>query len=199
MCSIEGKATRRTDMVRGETYKETKKLLVLTMCGQICGSICLMDRKRKKNKDGSARNQSLDNGRQLRGIYFIEPNDEDFKLTRKAARRKWEPPMPAAMPCKLPVKSSGKPTAILGKARQNTLVLMPTKESTRPRLQGAGHKPHQDHISAKEMKFYDSLQSCSEVHSNASSIKNSRRKGSSGDGKAAVEKTLEELKKIPAW
>ena len=59
---------------------------------------------------------------------FDEPNDEEFKLTMKAARRKLEVPVPAAMPCKIPLKSSGKPTAILGNARQNTLVLlMPTK------------------------------------------------------------------------
>ena len=39
---------------------------------------------------------------------FIEPNDEEFKLTMKAARRKLEFPMPAAMPCKIPIKRSGK-------------------------------------------------------------------------------------------
>ena len=76
----------------------------------------------------------LDNARQWKGIFFIEPNDEEFKLTMKAARRKLEVPMPAAMPCKIPIKSSGNPTAILGNARQNTLVL-------RPRKEGAGHKP----------------------------------------------------------
>ena len=43
-----------------------------------------------------------------RGIFFIEPNDEEFKLTMQAARRKLEVPMPAAMPCKIPIKSSGK-------------------------------------------------------------------------------------------
>ena len=30
----------------------------------------------------------LDNARQLRGVFFIEPNGEEFKLTIKAARRK---------------------------------------------------------------------------------------------------------------
>ena len=34
------------------------KLLVLTMCGQICGSLSLMQRKRKQNKDGLSRNQN---------------------------------------------------------------------------------------------------------------------------------------------
>ena len=81
-----------------------------------------MQQKTKQNKDGAIAKPKLDNARQLRGIFFIEPNDEEFKLTMKAARGKLEVPMPAAMPCKIPI------TAILGNARQNTLVLlMPTK------------------------------------------------------------------------
>ena len=87
-------------MVREETLQGNKKLLVLTMCGQMCGSICPMQRKRKQNKDGAIEKPKLDNARQLRGIFFIEPNDEEFKLAMKAARRKLEVPMPAAMPCK---------------------------------------------------------------------------------------------------
>ena len=70
----------------------------------------------------------LDNARQLRGKNFIEPDDEEFKLIMKAARRKLEFPIPAAMPCKIPIKSSGEITAVLGNARQIMLVLsMPTK------------------------------------------------------------------------
>ena len=64
----------------------------------------------------------------MSGIIFIEPHNEECKLTMKAARRKLEVPVPAAMPCKIPIKGSGKSTAVLGNARQNTLVLlMPTK------------------------------------------------------------------------
>ena len=36
-----------------------KKLLVLMMCGQICGNLCPMQQRRKQNKDGLSRNQSL--------------------------------------------------------------------------------------------------------------------------------------------
>ena len=43
----------------------------------------------------------LDNARQLRGIFFIEPDDEEFKHIMKNDRRKLEIPMPAAMPCGL--------------------------------------------------------------------------------------------------
>ena len=42
----------------------------------------------------------LDNARRLRGIYFIYPEDKEFKETIKKARRKLETPMAPAMPCK---------------------------------------------------------------------------------------------------
>ena len=87
-----------------------------------------MQRKRKQNKDGLSRNQSSTIPDNLRGTFFIEPNDEEVKLTMKAARRKLEVPMPAAMLCKIPIKSSGETHRNLGNARQNTLMLlMPTK------------------------------------------------------------------------
>ena len=37
----------------------------------------------------------LDNARRLRGIFFIVPDDEEFKRTMRTARRKLEIPMPA--------------------------------------------------------------------------------------------------------
>ena len=42
----------------------------------------------------------LDNGRRLRGIYFIDPEDGEHRETIKNARKKLEGPMEAAMPCK---------------------------------------------------------------------------------------------------
>ena len=43
----------------------------------------------------------LDNARRLRGIYFIDPEDKEFKETIKNARKKLETPMAPAMPCKI--------------------------------------------------------------------------------------------------
>ena len=68
----------------------------------------MSDAAKKKGKQRWAiEKPKLDNARQLRGIFFIEPNDEEFKLTMKAARRKLEVQMPAAMPFKIPIKNSG--------------------------------------------------------------------------------------------
>ena len=43
----------------------------------------------------------LDNARKLRGIYFIDPEDKEFKETIKNARKKLETPVAPAMPCKI--------------------------------------------------------------------------------------------------
>ena len=52
---------------------------------------------KKKAKIWAIEKPKLDNARELRGIFFIQPNDEEFKLTVKAARRKLKVPMPAAI------------------------------------------------------------------------------------------------------
>ena len=47
------------------------------------------------------KNPKLDNARKLRGIYFIDPEDKEFKETIKNARKKLETPVAPAMPCKI--------------------------------------------------------------------------------------------------
>ena len=63
--------------------------------------------KSKAKQKWAVKKPKLDNARQLRGIFFIEPNDEEFKRTMKTSRRKLEIPMPAAMPCKTPINGRG--------------------------------------------------------------------------------------------
>ena len=75
--------------------------------------------KSKAKQKWAIEKPKLDNARQLRGIFFIEPNDEEFKLTMKAARRKLKVPMPAAMPCKIPIKSSVETHRNIGKHQTN--------------------------------------------------------------------------------
>ena len=60
--------------------------------------------KTKAKQRWAIEKRKLDNARQLRGIFFIEPNYEEFKLTVKAVRRKLEVPILAAMPGKIPIK-----------------------------------------------------------------------------------------------
>ena len=66
----------------------------------------MSDAAKKKAKRWVIEKPKLDNARQLRGIFFVEPDDEEYEHIMKAARRKLEVPMPAAMLCKIPKKST---------------------------------------------------------------------------------------------
>ena len=74
-----------------------------------------------------------DNAGQLRGIYLIEPDVAEFKLIIKAARRKLIVPMPAAIPCKIPMRSSGENYRNVGKRTTRFASIVDAGESTRPR------------------------------------------------------------------
>ena len=76
--------------------------------------------KKKAKRRLATEKPKFDNASQLRGIFF--------KLKMKAGRRKLEVPTPAAMLCKIRVKSSGETHRNVGERKTNTLVLlMPTK------------------------------------------------------------------------
>ena len=148
--------------------------------------------KKKAKQRWTIEKPKLDNARQLRGIFFIEPNDEEFKLIIKAARRKFVGPMPAAMPCKIPMISSGETHRNIGKRRTRFACIVDADESTRPRREGAVHISHEDHITAKGM---NSMTQYSLVHKFISMPQAMKIP----DAKTAVEKEWEKLEKIPAW
>ena len=57
--------------------------------------------KLKEKQKWSNEKLHLKNARELRGIYFIDPEDKEFKETIKNARKKLETPVAPAMPCKI--------------------------------------------------------------------------------------------------
>ena len=57
--------------------------------------------KLKEKQKWSEEKIHLDNARKLRGIYFIDPEDKEYKETIKNARKKWETSVGPAMPCKI--------------------------------------------------------------------------------------------------
>ena len=57
--------------------------------------------KLKERQKWSDEKPKLDNARRLRGIYFIDPEEKEFKETSKNARKKLETPMAPSMPCKI--------------------------------------------------------------------------------------------------
>ena len=105
----------------------------------------------------------------------------------KAARRKLEVSMPAAMPCRVLIKSSG-----IGKRKTKLARIVDADESTRPRLERAGHKTSSRSHHFKWDGFFHSLQSCSQSHSDASSDEHSRCEGNSG-------RRMVKTGETPAW
>ena len=57
--------------------------------------------KLKEKQKWSNEKFHLENERKLRGIYFIDPEDTEFKETIKNARKKLETSVAPAMPCKI--------------------------------------------------------------------------------------------------
>ena len=61
------------------------------MCGTKCGPKWEKPLRIEKSRNGQVRNPKLnDNARQLSGIYFIDPNDQEYQENMKNARRRLE-------------------------------------------------------------------------------------------------------------
>ena len=122
------------------------------MCGQNCGSICLPHRSAKKSKSRPSRNQNSINVFRLRGIYFLDPDDEEFKDLMKNARRKLEIPMPAAMPCKTSLCRNSRETCrTIGEHKTKFDCIAEADQSMRIRMEGVPRRYHEDHNAGKGM------------------------------------------------
>ena len=146
-----------------------------------------MRRNAKKSKRGLSRKPKLDNARRLRGIYFIDPDYEEFKDIMKNARRKLEVPMPAAVPCKIQRKKY-RETCGVEEHKTKYAGIVEADESMRRRMEGSPHKNHEDHIVGQGM---NSLSHCNLVRKfipMPQAMKSTRCEGSSG-GMAADETT----------
>ena len=64
---------------------------------EVNGKTCEAEKKQKWSEEKI----HLENARILRGIYFIDPEDTEFKETIKNAREKLETSLALAMPCKI--------------------------------------------------------------------------------------------------
>ena len=185
-------ATRRIYMVR-EDLQGNKRPQHPTMYGQICGSICTDAAKSKAKQKCAIEKLKLDNARQLRGIFFIEPNYEVFQHAMKNARRKLEVPMPAAMPCKTPVNCRGENCRSIGKSKTKYTCIVDADESVRIRLEGVPLRYHKDQNCCKRNNFAKPLQFGTQVYSDASSVKKFQMQ------RRQWRKNWEKLEKIPAW
>ena len=102
--------------------------------------------KLKKKKTRSNEKLHLENARKLREIYFIDPEDMEFKETIKKARKKLETSVAPAMPCKI-VKNCG--CGGSNKSKTKLACILEAHESTRMRMGNSTPSNHEDHIAGK--------------------------------------------------
>ena len=102
--------------------------------------------KLKEKQKWSHEKLHLDNARKLRGIYFIDPEDKEFKETIKNARKKLETSVAPAMPCKI-MKNCG--SGASNKIKTKLACILEADESTRLRMGESLPNHHEDHIAGK--------------------------------------------------
>ena len=92
---------------------------------------------------------TLDNARRLRGIYFIDPEDMEFKQITEIAR-KLETPMAPAMPCKTCKKNKhGETRRQTNDFKSKCACILEASESKRVRMEETLPKYHEEHIAGK--------------------------------------------------
>ena len=140
--------------------------------------------KLKEKQKWSDQKLHLENARKLRGIYFIDPEDKEFKETIKNAREKLETPIAPAMPCKIMKKNCG--SGASNKIKTRLACILEASESTRLRMGESLPNHHEEHFAGKGNY---SLQHYNLVHKfipMPQAIKNSSSKGSSGQGMGKI-------------
>ena len=82
----------------------------------------------------------------MRGSFFFDPDDKEFKDTIKNARKKLETPVGPAMPCKI-TKNCG--CGASNKLQTKLACILEADESTRMRMGNSIPHHHEDHIAGK--------------------------------------------------
>ena len=146
---------------------------------------------REKQK-WSIEKPKLDNARRLRGIYFSDPEDKEFKEIIRNVRKNLETPMAPAMPYKTCKKSK------CGETRGNTNdfkskfeCILEASESTQLRMEESLPNYHEDHIAGRGD---NSLQHYNLVHKFILMLQAMKIPAT----KATVDKEWEKLAKILA-
>ena len=116
-----------------------------TLWPEIWKDMSEASKRNEKQKWAVEKKKKLDNSRKLRGIYFIDPDDGEFKDIMKNA------PMPAAMLCKLQRAMYRETCSVLDTCKTEYACIVEADESTIKRKEGTLHNGHEDHIAGKGM------------------------------------------------
>ena len=139
--------------------------------------------KLKEKQKWSDEKLHLENARKLRGIYFIDPEDTEFKETIKNARKKLETSVALAMPCKI-TKTCGSGES--DKNKTKLACILEANESTRMRMGNSEPHHHEDHIAGKGENSLQHYNLVSQIYSYASSYENSSSEISGGQGMGKI-------------
>ena len=175
-------------MVRGEINEKTAYIKPDHLWPELWKSMGKHAKLKEKQK-WSNEKLHLENARKLRGIYFIDPEDKEFKETIKNARKKLETSVDPAMPCKI-MKNCGSGGS--NKIKTKFACVLEAEESTRLRMGNSVPNYHEDHIAGKGD---NSLQHRNLVHKLIPMPQAVKIPAA----KAAVDKEWEKLEKISAW
>ena len=102
--------------------------------------------KLKEKQKWSNEKIHFENARKLRGIYFIVPEEKEFKETIKNARKKLETSVAPALLCKI-MKNCG--SGASNRIKTKLACILEADESTRMRMGNSIPHYHQDHIAGK--------------------------------------------------
>ena len=151
----------------------------------------------REKQEWAKEKPKLDNARRLRGIYFIDPDDEEYREIYQKREEKTGRLVAPAMPCE---RTPNGITNVTAKAedciRKNSKTvygcIVESHESTRQRVESSQPKNHEDHIAGKG---FTSMSHYNLVHKfipmpQAMKIP---------DAKAAVDKEWKKVETIPAW
>ena len=176
----------------GGALHKFKQLPDLTFSGLRFGLACQKAARKKEIQEWAIEKPKLDNARKLRGIYFIDPEDGEYKDTIKNAKEKvggyrWKLLCFTSWLRRSVPRRCRKPTAKPKNPTKSKRPSMPVLwQLTKP--QGSVWsllfpeiiRNHEDHISEKGVLFNDSLQFGAHIYSHAPSDENSRCKSRSG-------------------
>ena len=145
--------------------------------------------KLKEKQKWAEEKLHLENARKLRGIYFIDREDTEFKETIKNARKKLETSVAPAMPCKF-MKNCGSGGS--DKNKTKLACILDADDSPRMRMGNSIPHHHEDHVAGKGE---NSLQHCNLVHKFIPMPQAMKIPAA----KAAADKEWEKLEKISSW
>ena len=121
---------------QGRDWRNGKQHLGLVICGHKFGEVCQGILNWKKSKIWAIEKPKLENARRTGGIYFLDPEDKEFKETIKITGKKVEVPTAQAMLCKKTNNWHGETCCIKYNSKSKFACIFEASESTRMRMEG---------------------------------------------------------------